>query len=124
MKAANVGVQVAFQEPEWFHSEMTLKCCTECFAHSNAHNSCKVLAKHYLGGFHLLQLGVCVGWRSEAILQTCLLCNAFCACSVGVGVSRPESEQVVWGEGERRLISASGMRKLHCRNVTPLTLFL
>lgn len=27
-------------------------CFIKCFARSNAHNSCKVVARHYLGGFH------------------------------------------------------------------------
>lgn len=67
MKAEDVGLQTAFQEPEWPYSEKTLICCIKHVADSNAHNSWKAVAKHEPGGFPLLQLGTCVGWRSEAV---------------------------------------------------------
>lgn len=61
-------------------------------------------------GWRLLAATVCVfSWRSEALSQICRLCSAFSAhCRWG---SEPVGK---WfgGQGETKLISALGVRKL------------
>lgn len=58
-----------------------LICCIKCFAPSNAHNSCKVVAKYSLPGW---------------IPQICWFCNAFWPCSLGF-LGMRVSECVVGG---------------------------